>query len=151
LENCLQGPSQTASRQDIDEAEDREDRAAMKRKKPTRKQIEIQLDRLWSRLIIARDKTCRECNSDKVLQGHHVRSRRHVSTRWFLANGLTLCSRHHFLQKVNPERFHDQIIGIIGQEKYDHLKLISDKIIKYSVADLIELREQLKGMLSIYE
>jgi len=115
--------------------------------KTERKKLIDQCDKLYSQCILERDKTCRYSNSDCRLSCHHIRSRTHLSTRWDLDNGLTLAWNVHFLQKANPELFHDRIIEIIGQQKYDQLKTKSLVTVKYSMQDLRDIKETLKKKL----
>jgi hypothetical protein len=112
-------------------------------KKTDRKKLEKELDKLWSRAVISSDKACRYSNSTDRLSAHHIRSRRHAITRWNLENGLCLAWSVHFLQKANPELFHDRIIEIIGQKEYNRLKKISDQTYKWSLEELERIKEQL--------
>lgn len=116
-----------------------------------RQKLIKECDTLWSKCVIARDRTCRATNSDQKLSAHHIRSRTHHSTRWDLSNGLCLSWNVHFLQKANPERFQDQIIDIIGDEKYQALKRKSLMPVDYSVADLEDIKADLKQKLSKIE
>lgn len=109
-----------------------------------KKQLEKVCERLWSKSVITRDNACRGCNSQMVMQAHHIRGRQHKATTYDLSNGLTLCRRCHSLQKFRPEKFHDLIIEIIGQMEYDRLKEKSKIIIKFSQQDLIDIRDRLK-------
>jgi hypothetical protein len=124
------------------------------KKKPKKKKTERQLlveqcDDLWSKCVIARDKTCRYSNEDTFLSAHHIRSRSHWATRWLIDNGLTLSWRKiHFLQKMNPEKFQDAVIEIIGQEYYEEMKKKSAMIVDYSVEDLRDIKEHLQKYLS---
>ena len=113
-------------------------------KKPTRAQLEKQVDRLWAKIVVERDNACRNCNSEFVLQAHHIRGRQHTATTYDVNNGLTLCRKCHSLQKFRPEQFHDMIIDIIGQPEYDRLKAKSAAIVKHYYQDLVEIKEKLK-------
>lgn len=109
------------------------------------KTLEDQCHDLWSLCVRERDHTCRNCNSDERLSAHHIRKRKlHTSTRYRVDNGLCLCWKCHSLEKFSPEKFHDMIIGIIGQREYNRLKdinqLDSDK---YTIEELEEIKEQL--------
>lgn len=111
--------------------------------KPDRKKLENQLDKLFSQAVIARDRKCKISGSDERLTVHHIRSRSHKITRWNLENGICLSWRVHFLQKANPELFHDKIIECIGQKEYDRLKKLSDQTYKWSIEELERIKEQL--------
>ena len=123
-----------------------------KTKKPSQKPDKKKLDKdcldLWSDIAIARDHVCRNCGSDQYLSSHHVRVKSHKATRYDIENALTLCWRHcHYLQKVQPERFHDMVIDIIGQKEYDRLKAKSSIEVHYKIPDLLEIKEHLKNQL----
>lgn len=121
----------------------------MKRKPTTdRKKLENQLDKLFSQAVIARDKKCKVSGSEERLTVHHIRSRSHKITRWNLENGICLSWRVHFLQKANPELFHDKIIECIGQKEYDRIKKLSGMTYKWSLEELERIKEQLKEAIS---
>jgi hypothetical protein len=129
-------------------------RAATKKKRKVseHKKLEKQCLSLWSQCVIARDRTCRNCNSDEYLSAHHVRSVSNHNTMFDIDNGLCLCWRKcHFPQKYHPERFQDMVLNIIGQEKYDYLKAKSLITRKWSVSDLTELKEYLKNKLQEFK
>ena len=117
--------------------------------KPTKKKLDRDCLELWARCIKTVQKTCRNCNSDYLLQAHHIREKsRGHATRYALSNGLTLCAKCHSLQKFRPEQFHDMIISIIGHAEYERLKEMSKAIVSYKVQDLIELKECLTKRLA---
>jgi hypothetical protein len=121
-----------------------------KAKKPDRKKLIKECLDLWSDCVIARDKVCRYTGDDTYLSAHHIRSVTHHSTMFDLANGITLSWRKvHFLQKINPERFQDMVIEIIGQEYYDEMKRKSLVGIDYTIADLLEIKEHLQTKLIV--
>jgi hypothetical protein len=115
-----------------------------KRKKlPKKKLLEKECFELWSKCVIARDITCRASGGDSHLSAHHIRSRSHHSVRFDIDNGLTLSWKVHFLQKANPERFMDIIIGVIGNEKYEALKRKSLVVVDQTTGDLEYQKEYL--------
>ena len=113
-------------------------------RKETRKSLEKKADRLWSLCTIKRDKKCMRCGSKSKLSAHHIRVRQHTSTRWLLHNSITYCWTCHSLQKYRPQMFMDFTIDLVGQTKYDVLRKISERVIKYSIADLREIVESLQ-------
>ena len=125
---------------------------APRTKKLNRKSLENKADRLWSLCTIKRDKKCmwwikkekRFCGSTSKLSAHHIRTRDNHATRFLLHNSLCLCWSHHVLQKYRPQKFHDGIIDIIGQAKYDYLRELSEAVCKLSTADLREIVESLQ-------
>ena len=120
----------------------------MKRKPTDRKKLENELDKLFSQAVIARDGKCKISGSDDRLTVHHIRSRRHTITRWNLDNGICLSWKVHSLQKFNPELFHDKIIECIGQKEYDRLKEISNMTYKFSIDELLRIKEQLQEVIN---
>jgi len=54
----------------------------------------------------------------------------------------------HFLQKANPELFHDKIIECIGQKEYDRLKKLSSMTYKWSLSELERIKEQLQAVIN---
>jgi hypothetical protein len=122
-----------------------------KPKEKDKKGIEAQCLFLWSHCVRTRDRACRICNSDRVLQGHHVRSRTHKATYLDLENGIVLCSKHHCLQKFNPERFQDMVIDAIGNEEYQRLKVKSQREFKPTMPWLLEMKDYLKRTLKSLE
>jgi hypothetical protein len=119
-----------------------------KRKVSNRKKLIKQCLDLWSDCVIARDHTCRNCNSDQYLSAHHIRSVTHHITMFDIDNGICLCWRKcHFQQKFHPERFQDMVIEIIGQDYYEEMKRKSSVVVDYTIADLIEIKEYLQNKL----
>lgn len=117
----------------------------MKRhKKEDRKTIEKHCLDVWSMIVRARDRTCRNCGAETGLQAHHIRSRRHKSTYLLLRNGLCLCSRCHCLQRFDPEKFQDMIAEIVPSKEYATLKAMSLKEFHPTVPWLLEQREYLR-------
>lgn len=121
----------------------------MKKKKPVNHRKDCLT--LWSLCVRTKDRTCRVCGSDYRLQAHHIRSVTHHATMLDLENGLTLCSRCHFLQIANPERFMDMILEVIGQKEYDRLKKKSQVIYKYTTAEYKLMKVCLKDKLESLE
>jgi 5-methylcytosine-specific restriction endonuclease McrA len=119
--------------------------------KPDRKKLEKELLDLWSKAARLRDGKCKNCGNDQRLSAHHIRVKRHSITKYSLENALTLCWPCHSLQKLNPERFHDMIIEIIGQKEYDRLKKISNMTYKWSLEELERIKEQLLSEIGKYQ
>ena len=99
-----------------------------KKRKPTnRKRLDKKCLDLWS-LIVRLPQKCAICGKEQsglnkvILNGHHVISRRYSAGRWSLGNGLCLCRNCHFLEKPDPEKFRDMIIGAIGKNRFNELK-----------------------------
>jgi len=62
-------------------------------------------DQLWSRAVRdAWNNSCAVCGYGKV-EAHHLIPRQHEATRYELANGIALCSRHHqFDAEISPHQ-----------------------------------------------
>ena len=88
-----------------------------------RKRERRELDRIWSRIVLERDRrTCQLCGRPGN-NPHHVFSRKHLSTRHEPENGITLCwACHMHKAHSDPESFRDFIIARWGQEKFDRMK-----------------------------
>jgi 5-methylcytosine-specific restriction endonuclease McrA len=74
----------------------------MKPKKPkldnVRKRLQKEAENLWKLACKTRDDfKCVLCGSTEILQVHHVFSRKNKGLFLDVANGLTLCRRHHML------------------------------------------------------
>lgn len=52
-------------------------------------------DKIWSKMIHARDGVCLVCGSTNTLAAHHVEGRAKKATRLLLENGILLCCAHH--------------------------------------------------------
>ncbi len=119
--------------------------------KPSRKTLEKQCDLLWRKIIQARDKVCRVCNHDGRLEAHHVMGRIHRATRWDPGNGILLCWNHHVKYgHADPETLRDNIIDVIGAERYGQLKEKSrnyGRPFKMDLGDLAELKARLADQL----
>lgn len=118
-----------------------------KKKTKTKAQLMKECLTLWSLAVRTKQRTCRLCNSEDRLQGHHIRSSRHHATLLDLDNGLCTCFPCHSLQHFNPELFLDKVIDVIGQKEYNRLKVKSQTIFKYTTKDLVEMKDHLKARL----
>jgi hypothetical protein len=56
---------------------------------------ERELDRLWSRWVLADEPLCWSCQRHRATDPAHIVPRRYKRTRWLLANGLPLCRACH--------------------------------------------------------
>ena len=72
----------------------------------SRKNQIARCDKLWSRLVVERDKSiCQKCGEFGD-NPHHVIPRRYMAVRHSLANGLTLCTKCHIEHAHgNPQWF----------------------------------------------
>lgn len=116
--------------------------------KPTKSTISKELDKLWSLIVKQRDGfQCVVCGKDNTVAAHHIFSRKNHSTRWDIDNGVSLCFYHHMRwAHVEYEQFRDFIVGRIGKKMFETLKAQSARIEKYTIADLLDIRDKLKRM-----
>jgi len=126
----------------------------MSKCKTERQRLIKNCDMLWSLAVKVRDRKCQVSGKDYSLQSHHICSRRYLRTRWLLENGITLNAGVHFFEKIDPERFRNTIIGVIGEEEYLRLQELGyagGKSCKVSVEDLKETKEHLTKHLNTLE
>jgi len=64
-------------------------------KKPTKTTLRNKLDKVFSKVIRARDKKCLKCGKQSSLQCAHIASRTHLAGRWNEMNAITLCTGCH--------------------------------------------------------
>lgn len=119
----------------------------MRKKKPpktSKKAIISKLDIAWSKAVKEKTPYCIICGRTSYLNAHHIFSRRYMSTRWDLVNGVTLCRGCHlFYAHQKYEEFRDKIIEIIGTEEFLRLKTASNEIKKWDLDELQQLLENL--------
>ena len=96
----------------------------VKIKKPNRRRLILQADKLWADLIKARDGKCIYCGSKIHLNAHHIFTKgRHSNLRWNTDNGITLCAKCHIYGvHVNPAPYMLQIIEHVGMETMEKLR-----------------------------
>ena len=65
--------------------------------KKTKMSIRKKMDKRWSELVKERaGYKCEKCGTKKKrLHSHHIMGRRILQTRWYLPNGMCLCSSCH--------------------------------------------------------
>jgi len=104
-------------------------------KKQSRKTIQNRMNTNWSLAVkIAAGFTCQHCGKKKedlggkkVLNSHHIVSRKYKITRWSLANGMCLCYKcHRFFAHgddfIAQHEFHNNLKlshSMWMKEKYD--------------------------------
>ena len=74
------------------------------------------LDKIWQ--IKVTEEPCLICGSPDTI-GHHLIKRRYLSTRWDLANGISLCNKHH--QDAHQDN-DNAILDVIGEDEYQRLR-----------------------------
>ena len=116
------------------------------RKKPSKRTIIKKLDKEWSRVIRLRER-CARCSTSENLQAAHIFSRRSLSVRWDLDNGIPLCyACHMFWAHKEPIYFTDLAKEYLGEVKFLALRLRATAIKKWSVEEMQELLDTLNHM-----
>ena len=105
------------------------------------------LDKLWSEVVkkLAGNK-CEVCGRTRSLNSHHLFSRRFMSTRYEVENGICTCVRCHFWFHQKPLPAAEWIISRRGQDWYNRLELKAKTLAKpdYEAVERV-LKEYLKG------
>ena len=105
----------------------------MKKPKYDKKKIVKKLDTLWSIKIRERDKICQKCQKTKATQAAHIFSRRNLSTRWSLANGIGMCYFcHMFWAHREPVEFTLWITQKIGKSEFRSLNDANNSVFSAS-------------------
>uniref|UniRef100_A0A7C4TXG7 HNH nuclease domain-containing protein n=1 Tax=Caldisericum exile TaxID=693075 RepID=A0A7C4TXG7_9BACT len=87
-----------------------------------RRQLKKRLDDLWGKIIRSKGR-CEWCGQVKpYLNAAHIFSRRFLSTRWDVSNGLCLCPSCHRKAHDRPLDFADFVKTRLGQEEYESLR-----------------------------
>lgn len=119
--------------------------------RPTKSFMIAQADRLWSLIILRRDRKahagrcviCRVRPADVAYhivpkqRGHHV--------RWLLENGCASCSDCNFGEVMNRSMYRSKHISIFGRDLVERIEDMPRK--KFSLQDLIAERDKLKAVL----
>ncbi|HEC67028.1 MAG TPA: hypothetical protein ENI23_17260 [bacterium] len=115
-------------------------------RKPSRKTLKKNADRLFSQLI-RNTGFCEWCGTkDKsTLQTAHIFSRRFLVTRWVPLNANCLCSACHFKAHERPVEYTEWLKEYLGEAVYEELRRMAKTSIKK--VDLEEVIEDLKAKL----
>ena len=111
------------------------------------KTIDILLDKAWSAAVKARAGfKCEYCGTSQGLESHHIFSRRKMSVRWDLDNGVCLCWEHHtgdcfFSAHNKPAEFME---WICNKRDIEPLNMKARQTAKYTQADKEEMLIELK-------
>lgn len=115
--------------------------------KTERQKLDKECLALWSKCVRTKQKTCRNCNSDFMLQAHHIVQRTYKLSRYDLTNGLCLCRGCHFIEKVDPEKFRSMVVSIIGEADYLQKQKTYRVQYKWSIPDLRDIKKELQQIL----
>lgn len=131
----------------------------MRKKKKSRKNLIIALDRVFSKYIrtkYLRDNfvECVTCNRrypiNKIQAGHFM-SRKHYSTRWDEENVFPQCYGCNVMQQGQQYLFSKFIDNKYGEGYSDVLLYKSRKTVKFSDTDIQEMIEGFTNKLKILE
>ena len=91
------------------------------KKKSRRSYLVKALDAIVSRKVRDRDgNRCRKCGRERVYH-HHIFTKTRLTTRWDLANGVSLCFFCHRWAHAAAEEFRQWIISFMGEKDYNSL------------------------------
>ena len=113
------------------------------------KLIDQKLDTAWSLLVKLRaNNRCECCGTPHQLNSHHIHTRRNLSTRWDIINGMCLCVMHHtasrrFSAHSTPLHFRQWLIKYKGIDFVNELKVKSNAISKLMPFEKEELLKEL--------
>lgn len=109
----------------------------------SKKSIKKKLDKLCSEIVRARG-GCEICFKTEHLQCAHIYPRTIMSLRWDMDNLLCLCYRCHFhFAHKHPLAFTEFIKKHFGTKHIKSLEKKSQKLIHYTLDDLIEMYNKL--------
>jgi len=118
-------------------------------KKPTRKSLVIKLDTVFSQYIRRKDAideiaTCVTCGKKdhwSKLQNGHWASRRHYCTRWDEQNCNVQCAGCNVFRAGEIYLYTKYLCSQYGENFPEELYIKSQKIVKFTDVDLVEMIE----------
>jgi len=115
--------------------------------KTKRKKLVDKLDETISLYVRAKKPMCEHCGK-KATQVHHYFGRSRYSVRWEEDNLISLCwACHRYWAHVYYEQCRDYLIGRIGQERFDELKVRSNQPALHKDSDLEMMHDNFKNKL----
>ena len=130
-------------------------------KRRTKKSLrQLQRDRndaLWSLAVRRRDThffgpRCRICGQveesvNAVMVGYHlVPKKRGDFIRWLMENGVQGCSRCNFGERMNPGKYRDKHIALVGRAVIEGIEARARAHADLSMAELKEIQAWLAGI-----
>ena len=122
-------------------------------KKPSRKTLVRNLDKVWSQAVREKaDSQCDHCGKVGPLNSHNFYSRSVYSVRWDIENGFCLCVGCHvfsskFSAHKTPAEFVEWASEVRGDKWYESLKDRKNTIRKFKNFELEELLEEVRALL----
>jgi len=89
-------------------------------RKASKRTLRNKADSLWSKVIRLRGR-CEWCSNKNHLQAAHIESRRYLSIRYDLDNGLCLCAGCHLKAHHSPTKFTYWLEDYKGREYLEEL------------------------------
>jgi len=122
-----------------------------------RKGIDGKLDQAWAILVKHRAGwKCEFCGKKGYLNAHHIYSRSKKSTRWDVANGISLCVGHHvfnskFSAHKTPLEFVRWLENYKGIDYLERLTLKAHTTLKLHKFEKEVLLEDMLNKIKDYE
>ncbi len=122
--------------------------------------VEVAWDRndaLWSEAIRRRDTRlygarCRICGqtaaSGSIMVGYHlVPKKRGAVVRWLLENGVQGCSRCNYGERMNPSKYRDKHVALVGKAMVEALEARARETVHFVLEDLLVIGRWLKAVI----
>ena len=107
----------------------------VKKKVRSKKAEYRELDNIWKTKVKQRDNyMCQICNKKvegKNCHAHHILPRQFSKLRWDVANGITLCYRHHKVGKFSAHQNAIWFYGWMRANKIQQLRYLITKLTEY--------------------
>jgi len=116
-----------------------------------RKKLVKTLDKLVSKIVVARDKRCITCGKTERLGNGHLFSRIAYSTRWDLRNCNAQCVSCNYRHEYDFYRYEQAFKNKYGEEAYHELYRQFNKPRKFTDKELKELLEELNAEYQILQ
>ena len=120
--------------------------------KPSRKTLIAQLDTLCGLVVKRRDKmkngVCIICKARPIQVWYHIIPRASHMTRWDLRASVGACAPCNMGEKWHRLAYRHKHVEIFGREIIEELEALSRQRSHFSIADLIEKRDEFMAMLA---
>lgn len=141
----------------------RDDHPAQPGPRRRRKRTPVQIawdrnDALWSLLVRRRDTAafgprCRICGQTAesvraAMVGYHlVPKKRGCVIRWLPEDGVQGCARCNFGERMNPGKYRDKHIALVGQARMEELEALAKPGTQFRLDDLLAIGAWLKAVI----
>ena len=105
---------------------------------------------LIQQIVTLRDRVCLRC-ADTPISAHHVFGRRNHGSAFEPDSCLSLCPHcHDWWARTCPNEVHDLLREKIGDERYEHLAVLSAQVMRFRERDFMDIAIELgKKLLSM--